>query len=185
MAAVARADEPPAVKWHPGHYVLDDAGPRDEDFAAPFRGLQKRYDWKDLEPQQDQYDFSAIKKDLESLRQRGKYLVIQLQTKAFGKGAVVAPKYLERPEFEGGFYRTETESFNPVIWNDKVNARVMALYAALGREFDSDPTLEAVVIPETAPSSDICRGKPQEGVAPYTLEKFTQALKDGMIAMKK
>jgi hypothetical protein len=172
------------VKWHPGHYIMVRGAIPDVLYEEKvFLGIQKLYNWKALEPQKDRYDFSSIKGDLAVLGKRGKRLVIQVQSKAFGEGRNVAPAYLNGPEYGGGVYKTSTGSFNPVIWNDKVNERMIALYAALGRELNSEPYLEAVVLPETAPSSNIGR-VPQPGVDPYTHEKFVGALKRQMKALK-
>ena len=173
------------VKWHPGHYMMVKTAATQKEYVHPsFLGIQKFYYWKNLEPAQGRYDFSEIKSDLAFLGKHGKRLVIQIQTKAFGEGANVAPACLKNPEFGGGLYKTTTGSYNPVIWNDKVNARLLALYRALGKEFNSDPYLEAVVIPETAPSSSIARGTPQPGVEPFTIRKFVDALKIGMKTLK-
>ena len=173
------------VKWHPGHYSLvsDEKVPREQYIQGKFLGLQKKYSWKTLEPQKDQYDFSEIKSDLDYLQKHGKRLVIQLQTKDFGQDNTNAPPYLNSKEFNGGLYRTSTGSLNPVIWNEKVAERIEALYKALGKAFDKEPFLEAVVIPETAVSSDIQR-KDQEGIEHFTNEKYAGALKKQMKVLK-
>jgi hypothetical protein len=173
-----------AVKWHPGHYVLGSVREaEDERLRRLFRGIQQRYFWKAMEPEKGRYDFSRIRADLAALGKCDRRLVIQVQTKAFGQGANYAPAYLTGAEYGGGVYRTVTGSLNPVLWNDAVNERLKALYAALGREFDREDLLEAVVIPETAPSSTIVR-VPQAGVEAYTAAKFVANLKAGMLAMK-
>src|SRR5215470_6714190 len=48
-----------------------------------FEGAQLKYTWKELEPQKDRYDFSAIRKDLAFLTSKGKKLFIQLQEVSF------------------------------------------------------------------------------------------------------
>src|ERR1700716_3616154 len=42
-------------------------------------GAQVAYSWRQLEPQKDNYDFSAIREDLAFLTSKGKKLFIQLQ----------------------------------------------------------------------------------------------------------
>ncbi len=174
-----------SIKWHPGHYSLvsDEETPRDQYILGNFLGLQKKYTWKILEPQKGKYDFSIIKSDLAYLQKHGKRLVIQLQTKEFGQDLMNAPEYLKDASYNGGLYRTATGSLNPVLWNVKVAERIEALYKALGKEFDKEPFLEAVVIPETAVSSDIQR-KDQKGVEHYTNEKYANALKQQMKVLK-
>ncbi len=185
VGLAAEGDEPSTVKWHPGHYVFvghSAIGP--EHIHDGFRGVQKCYAWKLLEPAPGQFDFSAIKNDLVFLGKHGKRLVIQVQYKAFGKGARHVPDYLRGPEFGGGVYRANSGSFDPVIWNAGVGERMDSLFAALGRDLDREPALEAIVLPETAPSADLVR-RPQEGIDPYTPAIYVQALKDRMTALKK
>src|SRR5258706_14402482 len=54
-----------AVKWHPGHYAIVQFGEIDErHLYQSFRGVQKTYSWRTLEPEKGRYDFSAIRTDL-------------------------------------------------------------------------------------------------------------------------
>jgi hypothetical protein len=49
------------AKWHPGHYVfVAHQAIRPEHILDHFRGVQRCYTWKALEPEQGRYDFSAI-----------------------------------------------------------------------------------------------------------------------------
>jgi hypothetical protein len=59
-----------------------------------------------------------------------------------------------------------------------------AFFAALGREFDNDPTVEAVVLPETAPSASLIKA-PQPGVERYTDELYLDALKQRLTSMRR
>lgn len=179
------APAPPAVKWHPGHYVFVASQPvKEEHILEHFRGVQRIYTWNSLEPAPAKYDFSAIKNDLALLKQHNKQLVIQFQYKAFGKDQCYVPADIRGPQYGGGVYRAHSGSLNPVMWNAKVAARMDAIIAALGREFDADPNLEAVNLPETAPSADLVRS-PQAGVDPYTPALYVEALKGRMLALRK
>lgn len=181
----AEESEPLAIKWHPGHYVfVGHAAIGPQQILDGFRGVQKCYSWKILEPAPGHYDFSAIKTDLALLGEHGKQLVIQVQYKAFGKGARQTPEYLRGPEYGGGVYRAGSGSFDPVLWNARVGQRMDALFAALGRDFDRDPAVEAVVLPETSPSANLARS-PQAGVEPYTTAIYVEALKERMTALKR
>ena len=175
-----------SAKWHPGHYVFVGAAVinPEEHLSGHFRGVQKSYGWPALEPEEGRYDFSAIRRDVALLRKHGKQLVIQVQYKAFGKGRRLVPDYIQGAEYGGGVYRASSGSFDPVIWNRKVGERMDAFFAALGREFDGDPTVEAVVLPETASSANLAR-VPQEGVERYTEEKYLEALKQRLTAMRR
>ena len=174
----------PAAKWHPGHYVFVGHGEiKPEHILEHFRGVQKCYTWTSLETTPGRYDFSRIRSDLRFLKKHGKQLVIQIQYKAFGKGQRCVPAYLQGAEFGGGVYRAGSGSFDPVLWNANVGARMDALFAALGREFDREPALEAAVLPETSPSANLERF-PQPGVEAYTTAIYVEALKQRMQALR-
>ena len=133
-----------------------------------------------LEPEKDRYDFSAIRADLAFLGKHDKRLVIQVQTKTFGSGQNYCPTYLAGPEYGGGVYKTRWGSFNPIIWDERVNRRLNALYARLGKELDREPFLEAVVIPESATTFDVAA----KDELHYTAEKYARSVKAGMQAIK-
>ena len=185
VAGPAVAAEPAAApKWHPGHYVFVGHGAIGAGQVLPhFRGVQKCYAWKTLEPEKGRYDFSAVRADLDFLAKHDRYLVLQLQYKAFGKDANYTPDYVRGPDYGGGIYRASSGSFNPVIWNAAVGARLDALVAALGRAFDRDPHFEAVVLPETAPSAPLPR-QPQPGVEAYTDGIYLEALRARLRALR-
>lgn len=169
------------VKWHPGHYVFVQANAITERQLYPhFLGVQKFYNWRTLEPEKDRYDFSSIRADLAFLGKHGRRLVIQVQTKAFGGGQNCCPAYLTGAAYGGGVYKTRWGSFNPIIWDERVNKRLNALYAQLGKEFDLEPFLEAVVIPETAVTGDVS----VQSEVRYTPEGYTRSVEAGMQAMK-
>ena len=177
------AGEPPAaeVKWHPGNYIFVQARRLDESLLYPhFLGVQKCYSWKSLEPAKDRYDFSGLRSDLDFLARHGWRLVIQIQTKTFGPGQNDCPAYLAGPDYGGGVYRTRWGSYNPVLWDDRVNRRLLALYRELGRAFDREPALEAMVIPETAITGELA----SQPVTPYTVAAYARSVEDGMRAMK-
>ena len=185
-ATAAPTPTDPAGKWHPGHYVflnMADINPK-EHLTAQFRGVQKCYGWPALEPEEGRYDFSVIKKDLALLKKHGKQLVLQVQYKAFGKGQRLVPAYIQGPQYGGGVYRASSGSFDPVQWNKKVGERMDAFFAALGREFDADPNVEAVVLPETAPSANFGKAA-QSGVERFTEAGYLEALKQRLTAMRR
>ena len=168
-------------KWHPGHYAFVQSSPLGEEHIYKhFRGIQKMYSWRTLEPEKGHYDFSAIRGDLAFIGKHDRRLVIQIQTKTFGRGQNDTPSYISGPEYGGGVYQTRWGSFNPVIWNDAVNARLNALYTELGRQFDHEPFLEAVVISESATTFDTAT----QSAIGYTAEKNTRSVEAGMRALK-
>jgi hypothetical protein len=75
------------MKWNPGHYITI-PGYADKNVVsqeissiAAIRGVQIRYNWKELEPSKGVYDFSKIDSDLEMFQKINKKLVIFLMTK--------------------------------------------------------------------------------------------------------
>jgi len=168
-------------KFHPGHYAFVQSRPIDEgSLYKNFQGIQKAYNWRTLEPQKDQYDFSAIRSDLEFLAKHDKRLIIQVQTKAFGPGQNCCPAYVSGHDYGGGVYPTRWGSFNPIIWDPRVNERLNALYQQLGKEFDHEPNLEAAVIPETA----VTWNAAVKSDVPYTVDGYLKSVEAGMQAMK-
>ncbi|MEN9401365.1 MAG: hypothetical protein RL091_68 [Verrucomicrobiota bacterium] len=178
--------EPTPVKWHPGHYVFVAHGAvTPEVLTLPhFRGVQKIYSWREFEPEEGRYDFSALRTDLALARKHGRQLVMQFTHKSFVKGERSVPDYLTGPEYGGGVYVTVKGALNPVLWNRRVAARLDAVIEALGREFDRDPNLEAVNLPETAPNAYLDK-TPQAGVEPYTEQVYFEALKRQMTTLRR
>jgi|GEM_PF-628360 len=185
--AIRSLETPPAtpsnseVKWHPGHYAFVQFAALDErHFYKEFRGVQKTYSWRELEPEMDRYDFSAIRADIAFLAKHDQRLVIQVQTKTFGSGQNYCPAYLSGADYDGGVYRTRWGSFNPIIWNEQVNKRLNALYTRLGKELDREPFLEAMVIPESATTFENADREKFH----YTGEGYVRAVESGMKAIK-
>ena len=113
-----------------------------------FEGAQVRYTWRQLEPEQDKYDFSMIREDLKFLKSKGKKLWIQFQDVTFSPQRINIPKYLlDDPKYNGGAdkqYRSrdkndehaEHEGWMARRWDPAVQERMHKLFAALGKEFD-------------------------------------------------
>ncbi len=176
--------------WHPGHYVLLNDGDPINTSTIPigFRGAQRKYLWKDIESTQGNYDFSRILADLNAISTMDqKYLVVQIQTKAFGVGVTAVPDYVKNhvpsPNKYKWVYTTSTGSLDPVVWDDEVSARIKALYTALGNALKYKTRGEAVVIPESALSSNI-EAYPQLGVKPYTSVAHYQGLNEQMNTLR-
>jgi hypothetical protein len=137
--------------------------------------VQKAYQWKDLEPEKGQYDFTEIKHDLDLLGSHGKFLVIQLQYKGYTKGKSIFPDYAKGAEYGGSPFISKVGALNPVIWNKQVRERMGELIRALGKAFDGNPYLTAINLPETATNYHF--DNPQEGIEAYSHEKYVESLK--------
>jgi hypothetical protein len=125
-----------------------------------FEGAQLKYTWRELEPEQDVYDFSAIRQDLQFLNSKGKRLFIQLQDSSFDPTVVLAPRYLlNDARYNGGAekqYSIENDDEGHAVpagwvarrWDQAVQERFHKLLFALGKEFDG--RIEGINLPETA-----------------------------------
>jgi hypothetical protein len=113
-----------------------------------FEGAQVAYSWRQLEPEKDKYDFTAIRDDLAFLTAHGKKLWIQIQDVTFGERRIPVPKYLlEDPQYHGGAdrqyeFKDDDEEHAVVAgwaarrWDPAVQERFHKLLQALGKEFD-------------------------------------------------
>ncbi len=147
------------------HYVFfnqDREKIHDAAFLATtaFAGAQLKYTWRELEPERDVYDFSALRADLEFLTSKGKRLFVQLQDVTFDPKNINVPRYLRQdPRYHGGAnrqYSIEGDDERRAIvggwvarrWDPAVRERFQRLLSALGREFDGK--IEGINLPETA-----------------------------------
>lgn len=174
--AVAAVLPAPAVsvagdgaKFSPGHYVavspsteMAEINHLDE---PAVRGVNKRYRWRQLEPEKGAYDFSSIEDDLRYLSERDKQLVVFLIDRSFSEYRAMPP-YLEDYEVPLDW------GFCPVRWHPVVVERLVALGEALGKRFDNHPSFEGVAVQETS------LGMSDEGWSAheYTPEKYRDAL---------
>src|SRR5215204_4472303 len=111
-------------------------------------GAQVTYSWRQLEPEQDKYDFSLVRDDLAFLTSKGKRLFIQLQDVTFSESRINVPRYLLRDaRYNGGAdkqYQVQGGDEEHAVvagwmarrWDPAVQERFHKLLFALGREFD-------------------------------------------------
>lgn len=188
-----------AVNWHPGHYLLVGQSKNtpissfEKAKDAKFRGVQKRYWWRDLEPTKDNYDFSQIFDDVRAVRNMTspvgtRYFVVQIQIKDF-TGGHPTPDYLwntttaayrsQNPmgngqyaygEFnEGDNAGSGEETRQAMYWIPGVNTRLRALYTALRDAINAEP--DAADLRTTIESIVINETACEEGVAPDGLNR--------------
>ena len=123
-------------------------------------GAQVAYSWRQLEPEKDAYDFSAIRDDLAFLTSKGKKLFIQLQDVTFSESQINVPRYLLRDsKYNGGADKqyqikagdeehATVEGWMARRWDPTVQERLHKLLFALGREFDG--RIEGINFAETS-----------------------------------
>lgn len=158
---------PGVVKWHPGHYYTPMTFMRTnpsimaqiytELKSTPaLRGLQVRFTWPELEPDEDRYDFTGIEKILAELIPLNKHLVILLELKSFNPKTWPVPAYMRNEKYEygtfpfSGFGQDIMRGHNLKLWNTGVHDRLIALLAELGKRFNGHANFEGIGLPETA-----------------------------------
>jgi len=154
-------------------------------------GAQLKYTWRELEPTKDQYDFRAIRKDLDFLESKKKKLFIQLQDVSFASEKINVPQYLRNNEYGGGvapqFNIVGHDEEHATIggwvvkrWNTNVQSRFQKLLTALGKEFDG--RIAGINLPETALDfGDTGRLSPKE----FTAERYVECIIENMTALKR
>src|SRR4051794_35066862 len=77
----------PQRKFHPGNYVTIARAEASNGLSGALGkgvvGVEVRYRWADLEPEQDHYEFGAIARDLEAAKSAGVQLVALIEDKTF------------------------------------------------------------------------------------------------------
>lgn len=123
-------------------------------------GAQVTYSWRQLEPEEDRYDFGPVREDLAFLTSKGKRLFVQIQDVTFSESRINVPRYLlVDPRYNGGAerqYRVEGEDEDRAVvagwmarrWDPAVQGRFHKLLSALGAEFDG--RVEGVNLAETS-----------------------------------
>jgi len=123
-------------------------------------GAQLKYTWRELEPEPDAYDFSAIQHDWAFLNSKGKRLFIQLQDTSFDPKVFNIPRYLQSDtRYNGGADKqysvkgddeehAEPEGWVARRWDPAVQERFHKLLLALGRQFDGK--IEGINLAETS-----------------------------------
>jgi hypothetical protein len=117
-------------------------------------GAQLKYTWRELEPERDRYDFSAIRNRLALLERHGKRLFLQISDVSFTDRAHVPAYLLSDSAFHGGAARKfegATGVFDGWVarrWDPAVRERFARLLDELADEFDG--RIEGINLPETA-----------------------------------
>lgn len=151
-------------------------------------GAQVVYTWKQLEPQKDRYDFSAIERDLASMTALHKALFIQIQDRFFTKDARNVPGYLlTDPDYGGGLVAQmdnpgeglpQAQGWVTQQWNPNVRRRYQRLLQALAKALDG--RVYGINLPETA--IDIDRKHDKTG---FSCDKYFEAELENMLAARK
>lgn len=160
-----------SVKWHPGHYytILGDKNNAtylktvysELKNTPALRGVLIRYSWAELETSYGVYDFTSIDKRLAELAAQNKRLVILLQMKSFDSKIFPIPGYLKAAEYDGGAFAFSSSisasvgGYNIKMWNPNVLSRMVKLFEALGKRYNSHPYFEGIGLTETAMGASV------------------------------
>ncbi len=186
----------PAAGAAPAHYVffnLDRERIREPWFADTdtFQGAQLKYTWKELEPDEGEYNLKPIRDDLDFLKSKGKKLFVQLQEASFDTNRVLIPNYLrKKPEYHGGAdlqfafeddaeTKAKPEGWVARRWDPAVRARFHRLLQELGRQLDGQ--IVGLNLPETAVSFG---EKTNRHPAGFTFAGYRDAIQANMKAAK-
>jgi hypothetical protein len=157
------------IKWHPGNYMMPDdvqIGTHDIDISKlaslkgedSIQGAKMIVTWGYLEGGKGDYSrgIAKIKEWLAVLTPINKHLVVEIITRRYTRdGYRPAPGYIvpldieKDPAYNGGIVPM-FKGFAARIWEKQSMDRLIALYQALGKEFDGHPNFEAVLTDETA-----------------------------------
>jgi hypothetical protein len=145
-----------ARKANYGHYfatryqdTADDIAMLCEQYGV--QGVQMRRTWKEVEPQQGTYDFSAIDRALRAIstsRNPQCQLWVMVEFKSFNASLVRAPApgYLARYQA----LNTQGRASTMFMWEPVVGDAYVRLMRALAARYDAHPRFEGFVIQETA-----------------------------------
>lgn len=182
--------------FHPGNYMAvgltEGAFSFDRIKGNPdFVGVKKYYTWKNLEPAEGQYDFSQMASDLAYLQSIGKRLWIEIRWTTFNSAyGPETPTYMWRNSKYGcdsanyGNYSRSVQQGGWLLcaWNANVQARVAALFNALGSRFNAEPYFEGLDVGETSTGYP---GDTNAAVWGYSATNEANAFKANALAAKR
>jgi hypothetical protein len=157
------------IKWRPGNYMMPDQvqmGSSNINNSlleslkgeASVEGAKIIVTWGFIEKEKGDYSrgIAKIKEWIGILQPMNKRLVVEIITRRYTREGsvpaqgVIAPAYLYSGAGYNGGVAPMTKGFAARIWEQPVMDRLIALYEALGKEFDGNPYFEAVLTDETA-----------------------------------
>jgi len=159
------------IKWHPGHYMrLSDGDSQNSHFAQiddiakepAIRGVALRVFWYEIESSKNVYEFSKIDAYLNKIKSVNAAtrrpaglpelrLVVNLHERRFNTTSQdgIVPNYLRTdPLFNGGLARTKN-GYVARLWEQPVMDRLIEVWRAVSKRYDSDAYLEAITSGET------------------------------------
>lgn len=165
-------------KFNPGHYMVVSPGNNDTPqkirqridklLAEPeVKGITYFFTWKELEPRKDEYDLSGIKEILDIVAAKDRHLILKIIDRSFWTGGCDAansymPQYIRDAGWvylmESGIDPNAPGKCMPKMWVDEYMDRKIKLLNEIGKEFDSHPNFEAMIMLDES-----ALGKPKDG----------------------
>ncbi len=116
-----------------------------------FEGMQLLLDWKSIETQKDNFNFTVVDSVLNIAQSYGKRIVFQFQYKTFKGNPPIVPDYLLSDSiYQGGIAYSPDSSSTAKLWITAVTNRLDTVFQAMGNHFGNHPALEGINLPETA-----------------------------------
>ena len=150
-----------------------------------FEGAQITYSWKQLEPDENRYDFEDIDADIKILKAHSMKLWIQLQDTTFMPNRQAVPVYIMKgKEYNGGVnpqYNDDdkVEGWVARRWDPAVQGRFHKLIVKLAERYDG--VIAGINLQESA------IGISEDGIAKapgFTYLGYRDAIKRNMLALK-
>jgi hypothetical protein len=111
--------------------------------AGPAKDAYQRYNWRDLEPTKDQYNFSLIDSDISKAHSEGRKFAFRVRDLVVPNASPYAvPDYIISERLAWSFGTT----YVPDWANPSYQARVQKLLSALGQKYNGDPRIAWVDI---------------------------------------
>ncbi len=106
--------------------------------AAPAKDAYQRYNWRDLEPTKDQYNFTNLEADMSKAQAEGRTFAFRVRDLVAPNASPYAvPDYI----VSEGLAWSYGSTYVPDWANPNYQARVKKLFTALGQKYNGDPRI--------------------------------------------
>lgn len=136
--------------------------------APNAKGVMKRYQWKELEPEQNVYDLRSMESDRAFLASRGKVLLPMIEDKSFTPNNNPCPSYAQVVENKLSF--SDQIGLTGVRWEPATKAGFIEMLSVVGKRFGRKAGFGGICTQESAPSMTA----EQYDATGYTAEKYAQ-----------
>ncbi len=139
-------------------------------------GLAVRQNWSDLEPNEDNFDFSYLDGQVQAAADNGKVVLLRINTQA-QKPAWVTQAIQDAGGIFFTFDNAGVPTTIPVFWDPTCLAKKKDMIAALGSHFANNPTVKIV-------SASFANATSEDWNVPHTTADVANWLADGYTTEK-